>query len=171
MAKSTPILRIHQWRYPRICHFDIIFEIIADHYLIFCHVVYATKGITIIATVKSRLTPQQISTLVIDLMQKACTSFEVKVKPFLDFSMQGRLWRRRVIIRQVMRFERVRKGAIGHLSFTVQPIYRLFPNQFSNTNMPTHPDQIGTIPKVVRHTPIPYENGIIIIKHFLRECY
>jgi hypothetical protein len=35
MEKSTPILRIHQCRHPRICHFDMIFEIIADHYLIF----------------------------------------------------------------------------------------------------------------------------------------
>jgi hypothetical protein len=34
-GKIDPILRIHQWRYPRICHFAMILAIIADHYLIF----------------------------------------------------------------------------------------------------------------------------------------
>jgi len=45
MAKSTPILRIHQWRYPRICHFDMIFKIIADHYLIFAMLFMQLRGL------------------------------------------------------------------------------------------------------------------------------
>ena len=43
-GKIDPILRIHQWRYPRICHFAMIFAIITDHYLVFAMLFMQQRG-------------------------------------------------------------------------------------------------------------------------------
>ena len=43
-GKIGPILRIHQWRYPRISHFTMILEIIAYHYLIFAMLFMQLRG-------------------------------------------------------------------------------------------------------------------------------
>jgi hypothetical protein len=45
-GKIDPILRIHQWRYLRICHFAMILAIIADHYLIFAMLFMQLRGLS-----------------------------------------------------------------------------------------------------------------------------
>ncbi len=44
--QNRPILRIHQWRYPKIFHFAMILAIIADHYLIFAMLFMQLRGQT-----------------------------------------------------------------------------------------------------------------------------
>ena len=44
-GKIDPILRMHQWRYPEICHFAMILVIIADHYLIFAMLFMQLRGL------------------------------------------------------------------------------------------------------------------------------
>ncbi|MGD9115233.1 MAG: hypothetical protein PVI77_22935, partial [Desulfobacterales bacterium] len=44
MAKNDPILRIHQWRYPKSSHFATISSIIANHYTPFAMLFMQLRG-------------------------------------------------------------------------------------------------------------------------------
>ena len=44
-GKTDPILRIHQWSYPGICHFAMISVTNVDHYLIFAMLFMQLRGL------------------------------------------------------------------------------------------------------------------------------